>query len=636
MIKIIVIVALFTISFSQKSEAFLQALSLYNTSNYEEAENGFSLLKRTSERDAAYIMTMFSQYAQGKYIAVEANFERYLERKRDDSWLGEANYIAGKASFHLEKYTLALEYWLKSLDLSADKELHKKSIRLAISTIERMDNEEELSLIRQKLEGERSLALLAFKLSEKEENSHKFANARHTLSTFINQFPESIYITRATEKIAELDEKLANSVRIGVMLPFTSIYPDEQDLAERLFEGVEYAVSEYNKTSEIMVSLVKVSTGNSILEAVKAVQELVKDQSISAIIGPHSSDHVAAIAPIVSANNITLITPTATQSGLTDISDHIFMVNSDHYSQGKFIAEYAFGTLGYRTFGVLKSAFGKSFEIAKGFTETLEQLGAEVLSEQLYYQDFREVKSQFDQIRNAGLKRMFRDSVQFSRDTLVNAQFDADTISFVSDSLLAVADTTLAYLDSAYYARTKRYYEAAELTGVEIDSSKFKVTSIDAIFLPISTNDSERIHSFISSSFVDNRFDTHLLGSSDWYVPKKFESNRTLQRNLNDIYIFTPYTNNSRDSLIQKFNVNFTTKFGKRPGVQNLLGLRAAEFMLNGISEIGNTREQFYLNLMKTDRYVLTGGDIQFIVKDRVNSGFKVLQYSDKQFKLQE
>ena len=619
--RLVCLLCLFLSIFSQKSVHFQHALSLYNAQKYDQAETKFRSLLHTNERDIAYVMVLFSEYAQEKYLSVQKTFSSFLELKTTEQWTGEAYYITGKAEFHLENYSKALEYWLKSLDLSKDKSLHKKSISLAMSTIEKMDNKEELQTISEKLDGEKSLALLAFQLAEKEEADHQYANARHILESFSTRFPKSIYYEQASKKIIELDEKLASSVQIGVLLPFTSNFLEDQESAEAIYKGIEYTINEYNKSSSVYVTLVRQSTGSTILETVQAVETLVKNQSIVALIGPSLSDDVAAISPLINAYEIPLITPTATQTGLSSISPYTFMLNSDHYTQGKRIAEYAFGELGLRTFGVLSNAFGKSNEIAKGFVETMDVLGGEILDHQYYYENFREVKSQFDQIRNKGLKKMYRDSLELVRDDVLT-----------SDSTRFACDSILADFDSLYTIRTKNYYDQAELEGTEIDSSKIKVTGVDAIFLPISKYDSDRILAYISNSFVQNRFETQLIGSDEWYNPEEFSKSSRMGRNVDSMFVFSPYSLLNDTPKSQNFNLGFTTKNGVRPTVENLFGARVAEFVVKGLSPDKNSRKTVYQNLMQTDSYDITGGTVHFGYPERVNAGFTVFQLVNGQF----
>ena len=599
--------------FGQQTTEFNEALSLYLTKNYAHAEKKFkeraSFSTEINERDPAWVMLMMSQYAQQNFVDAEVTFNRFQQKKVNDEWLGEAYYYAGKIYFQLSEYEKSLSFWLKSLDISNEPALRKRAGELAIGIIERFKTTEYLSLLERDDLGEKSLFLLSFKLAEFNEKEGQFGQAKDVLELFIKKHPSSTYAQKAQNRVQDLSVKLSSQIRIGVLLPFKSLYPEDQILAKEVFLGLDYAVEKFNKTSNIQISLVKGSTGHTVLETVLSAKEMMKDRSIVAIIGPLSNNETASILPLAREYKIPIISPTAMQSKLTEASEYVFQLRSSNYVLGKTIAEHAYSTLGKRRFAVMNSIAGKSAELAQGFIETIETLGGELVGQELYYEDPRSLKPQFERIHNKGIKQAFRDSLEL----------------ISHDSLLAV-------FDEAFVERNEKFAEDANLNGVLLDSSKINVSSIDAIFLPISFYDSERIIPFTASSFGSFNFTTTLLGSDEWYSPKTFENKRSLSQSVNGMYVYTPFNEFEQSSRMNEFTLGFTKSKGKRPVTENTLGYRSIQFLLQGFLKENNTRENIYKSLRSKDTFYTIGGLINFDHKDRVNSGISILQLKNGRF----
>ena len=610
MTKLLVLVFSISIIFSQTSSQFKSAVSAYKNKNYSQAISKFSKLTKTSEKEAAFVMLMMSHYNKREFRKVKSAFSDLIKENPSNEYLDDAYYIVGKTYFQMKDYSAALKNWFLALDLSADRELRLKLGALLIKSIDNrvITKAEDVLLYQKQFTGERSQALLSFKAAEFEEENGRLANAKYILNEFIKNFPESSYANRAKERKEDLEEKISNEINLGVLLPFQTM----PEISEAIFQGIEFAAKKYAKRLGQKINLVKSDCGNSVLEAIKAAEKLADDQSISGIFGPLGRDQSAAVALISKDKSIPIFTPTAAQSGLTNLSEFLFQLSPDNETVGKYIAEYVFGTLNMRSFAVLSSSEGKSYEIAKGFVETAELLGAEIVDHQIYYPNFNTLKEQFNIIHNKGIKKEFRDSLENE-----------------------FPDISSLVIDSLYQLRMEASLEEAIQTGENVDSNDIVVNSVDGIFFPINRNDHRSIIRMITNSYVQVKFNTQLFGNNDWLDEEKLK-NIHIAKSLDSLLIFTPFYIDKNSSSYRNFVNQFRISEKVTPEHFHILGYRTADFVFSALGKEDNDRESIYKKLSNEDSYISIGGEINFNYKARVNSGKRILQLMNNRLKIVE
>jgi ABC-type branched-subunit amino acid transport system substrate-binding protein len=598
--KIFILFIMICFIFSQHSEEFKSAVSAYNNKDYSLAINKFSRLLNSNEKEAAYVMLMVSHYNNREFRKVKSTFSDLMKVSPKNEYLDDAYYIIGKTSFQTQDYSSALKNWFLALDISSDRDLRLKLGDLLIKSIDNraITKPEDILLYQKQFAGERSQALLTFKAADFEETNNRLANAKYILNEFIKNFPESSYAKRAKERSDDLEEKISNEINFGVLLPFEGM----PEVSEAIFKGIEFAAKKYASKLGQTINLVKADCGNSVLQAINATEKLADDQSISGIFGPLGRDQSAAVALISKNKSIPIFTPTAAQSGLTNISEYLFQLSPDNETIGKYIAEYVFGTLNMRSFAVLSSSEGKSYEIAKGFVETAELLGAEIVDHQIYYPNFNSLRAQFELIHRKAIKKEFRDSLENE-----------------------IPDISSQVIDSLYKVRLDQAIEQTIQTGKEIDSNKIIVNSIDGFFFPINNNDHSSIITMITNSYIQTKFNTQLFGNNDWIDEAKFK-NIHIAKSLDSMYIFTPFYIDQNSSSYKNFMNLFRVKENVTPEHFHILGYRTADFVFSTLSKENNDRESIYKKLSNEDSFISVGGEINFNYKPRVNSGKRILQ----------
>ncbi len=122
----------------------------------------------------------------------------------------------------------------------------------------------------------------------------------------------------------EMEDK-SEAMSIGVVLPLTGHLASAGELMKR---GLDLALSEINngQLGNAEFRFIIEDDTSTPVGAVDAFNKLIREDSVSVILGPASSSATKAAFPIAKENQIVAISPTAGARGLTAISDFVFRI----------------------------------------------------------------------------------------------------------------------------------------------------------------------------------------------------------------------------------------------------------------------------------------------------------------------
>jgi ABC-type branched-subunit amino acid transport system substrate-binding protein len=128
---------------------------------------------------------------------------------------------------------------------------------------------------------------------------------------------------------------------------------------------------------------------------------LISNDRVMCIIGPLTSEAVAAAAVEVEHSEIPLITPTASRKGLAGLSDFVFQVSSTAKNKGKILAQSAIRDEDLRDFIMLVPQAKNSESEAASFKSTIEGFGGNVLVMEEYIPDTEDFSPHLKRIKDA-------------------------------------------------------------------------------------------------------------------------------------------------------------------------------------------------------------------------------------------
>ncbi len=177
-----------------------------------------------------------------------------------------------------------------------------------------------------------------------------------------------------------------------------------------LFYGLHFAVAEINKKGGLLgktVELIEIDNQSTALGSRAAAEKAVKE-GVTAVIGGSRSSYALAMAPVLQAAHIPMISPTATIPELTRTGDYIFRACFIDDFQGMVMAAFAIRELNAGTAVVLTNTGNKySISLAKVFIDQYRKTGGEILMEGEYLEGVTDFRKLLEQVRRLDPKVVF-------------------------------------------------------------------------------------------------------------------------------------------------------------------------------------------------------------------------------------
>jgi branched-chain amino acid transport system substrate-binding protein len=144
---------------------------------------------------------------------------------------------------------------------------------------------------------------------------------------------------------------------------------------------VRMAVAEINLQGGLLgrqIELLEFDNQSTGLGSQQAAKEVVK-AGVCAVVGPSWSSHALAMAPILQAQQVPMITPTSTSPKVTQVGDFIFRVCFIDSFQGDILAGFAAGDLKFSRVAVLvNTGYVYCTDLADRFRKAFKAGGGEI------------------------------------------------------------------------------------------------------------------------------------------------------------------------------------------------------------------------------------------------------------------
>lgn len=187
-------------------------------------------------------------------------------------------------------------------------------------------------------------------------------------------------------------------IKIGYIGPLTG---EAASVGEPGLGGAELAVKEINDGGGVLGRpLVLVPEDDKCsADGVNAMNKLVNVDKVVAVTGPDCSSSGGPALPVAQAAKIPTVVRWASAPNLTKIGDYIFRVYPSDASQGRFIAEFVYNTLGKKKAAVIyvKNDWGQGLHDL--FLARFKELGGEVIFEDSIVQDSRDIRTQLTKVK---------------------------------------------------------------------------------------------------------------------------------------------------------------------------------------------------------------------------------------------
>lgn len=423
----------------------------------------------------------------------------------------------------------------------------------------------------------------------------RYEHANKALEFFLKKETSATRTKIYRDLLKQIEANEEGPVRIGCII---SLSGTNSEVGRSIKAGIELAIHRHNRSNMPRIELVLYDDQSDIIQTIQAARELASDDGISAIIGPIESTTMAAAAVIADQHRIPIISPTATQSGLTQIGSFVYQANMNIESRSEAIARYAVDELGFKKFAILSPSDSYGDIAATSFARTVEKLGGKVIVIEKFYENTSDYKGQLVHLRKMG--------------------FIERAIPQTSYRLLS--KLTSPQIDSIY----AQYYPI-DSASTESEYNK-PMDFIDALFLPVYTDDIK----YIAPQLAFYNIKTQLLGSDNWYDLTEL---RLHQNYVNGVMFVSESYMDPTDPDVKSFNEAFKK-------INGVLPLREAAYgydlmnLITSLIESGNyTSEEIQSELKKGITWNGIHNKIVFTKESRVNASVHILRFSDGKIK---
>ncbi len=199
-----------------------------------------------------------------------------------------------------------------------------------------------------------------------------------------------------------------NEILIGEYGSFTG---SEATFGQSTSEGLKLALEEQNATGGIKgkpIRLISLDNQGKPEEAAAAVQRLITQEKVVALIGEVASSRSLAAAPVAQQFKVPMISPSSTNPKVTEVGDYIFRVCFIDPFQGLVMAKFARNELKNSKVAILRDVKSDySTGLADVFKAEFTKMGGVIVGDASYQSGDTDFKAQLTQLKGQKPEAIF-------------------------------------------------------------------------------------------------------------------------------------------------------------------------------------------------------------------------------------
>lgn len=624
--------------FMQSAEDFfLLGMRQYAQKDYKNAANAFENSIAVSPLNhritASTIMLAKTHFALKDYLGAAILCDSMLHKYPYSLYVEDAHFTLGMCYYNEGLYVNAVKEMLTVHRIARERLNREHSFKVVDNIASEFLSQGEINTLVASNTDPSMHALLTVISAEKYFSTGNDDNAKAELQNFNDPLPGQPMQQRANRLLARIEK--GNLVRIGVLLPLFSgsngsSFVREKKVSNDILQGIQLALRDYEEHSEpghitVAVDIKDSRRDSTVIDSV--ISQWAMDSTITGILGPVFSDETFYAAVAAEHSAVPLVSPTATEEGLSQIGPYVFQANTSISMRGKIMAQYTVNALGAKTIGILASDFPSSKTQADSFAAEVVRLGGSVIIDRRYPKGETDLRFPLREFRSVAtalkpdyvVKLRGRMNVANIMSTLLayGAQYE------IVDSILAVGGSI--DLTNMFGPRAKEVADSLKLPVILsypfVDSLQYPVTSIDAIFCPISSSQQIGV---ISSQVAYFNLRAKIIGTAEWYNIHELEMNRRYA----DGVIFGSDRWMEKNPKTDEVYNEYLEKYGKQITDNVLFGYDGMSLLIAQLQKGSITREELAVSLASVNNFQGIRNTIS-LNHGRVNGSLHILQYKN-------
>jgi len=307
----------------------------------------------------------------GEQVDALATFDSFIARFPSSPYLAHAHHFIGNLSYQRGQTQRAFEAYAEAYRLSTDGRLTRLVINSLVEMLDRA-RAVELGTSDFGAMSETERCDLTAKLADALVARQNYRTANQLLS-ICGQSIEAPGV--------DVSDTLLGSLEIAIVLPFSGEY---QPYGDEIFQGAVMAAERFRKETGHAVTLVPYDTKGDPIDAARIVKDLNRSGGSDAMIGPLTSEEAAVASAILACGNLPMMTPAATQAGLTLLSESSFQLLPNIELQGVRAAEYAVINRGADSAAIITPTSTDQLRMARAFADRFRDLGGTIVATEYY------------------------------------------------------------------------------------------------------------------------------------------------------------------------------------------------------------------------------------------------------------
>jgi ABC-type branched-subunit amino acid transport system substrate-binding protein len=567
-------------SLSNPVSGFEAAAQIYKNEKYPEAFERFNALAEKFPESGLYssfrFMAAKSLFMAGDYKGAISLWTEYIIDFPGSTHLAEARLFLGHSYYNSGKiFEAASEYLaVVQTDPRSDCARYAREnltplIRrgLKISVLQQLISENPDSPLIEQME---------FALARRQVESGHRRQGINSLKSFIKRYPGSKEFKQAKTLLEETLARAEEQLEIGILAPISGNY---REYGRTMIEAANLAIRDLTEGKPQFELSIQDTEGNAI-RASKVARDIVREEPV-AVIGPLRSEEAVTAALVLDNSGVPMITPTASETGLSDIGPNIFQVSSPIENIGKAIANYAVSVLDIREFAIIAPDDVGGARIANAFAKTAYELGAEVVFTVYYSPGMSDFKQQIMPLREILLVK--------TENQLLAGQIDSSE-----------------FLDP----KTTEFWPPEEWS-----------VELGGLFLPGYPADLKQLIPQVKYHIIRTRF----LGGDGWDSDDLL---REVRPYVNDAIFATDFHSLSDDPAWRQFVESFSSAYNHSPDKVAALTYDAVGLVVTGLLAGNKNPDDMRHYLSQVENYRGVSGVITFKGSGRANNGVAIYSVS--------
>ncbi|MBN2420341.1 MAG: penicillin-binding protein activator [Deltaproteobacteria bacterium] len=622
---------------------YQEAVSDFEAGRYETALRAFNKILKAEPDHPEIRMIRYYQafcyYYTGEYktsITLATDWmkdypdspERYMIQKL----AGDASSASG--SMYEACFWMTIS--LKTAKYLGTSEQIQEQIFDSILNVIGQSNEDDLEKIEQLDSITPFVAAIYLRRSELAFERGEYREAKSFAKLAIESAEENgqaDYVTRGNEFISQINKKIdetseVNRLAIGCLLPLqgpAALYGEE------LLNGIQLGMDIFNASDrDIPIELVIRNTNYSSEETLAAIDELIFEEKVIAVIGPLSSAASASAAKKAQEYGVPIITFTQKQD-ITEEGDMVFRNYLTPSRELDVLLNRAVKEMGMSRFGIFypETSYGKFF--MNLFWDRIEEMGCEITAVESYKSgdtDFSEgikkmvglfyprPESIFEMIKAKKLANIAGEQPvdPENPDSLpVDEPGDDDIIrpgkGMSSDTAgESINNDMPGYEDTAERLDFEDSDDEQSVEAViEEEAMTDPIVDFDAVFIP---DNSQNIAQIAPQFPFNSVFNVPFLGTSLWLSDELIS---TTSDYLQGAMFPVGFYAKNDSKIVRDFVDLYRSAYGKDPGILAATGFDTIKLIKKLMRENDlRTRSDFQQVLLENDSYEGVTGGISF------------------------